>query len=71
MKPVLGVLAATAMLVVGLGVISPDGLKPPPGPIVDTLPSLTTISEQISSLQSSATGFPADLRFRHSRRMQN
>lgn len=65
MKTVLGVLAAAGMLVVGLGVMSPDGLQPPPGPIMDTQPSLTTISEQITGLQASASSFPTDLRFRH------
>lgn len=64
---VFGIVIGAAVLASGSfaqrGGPSPDGLVPPTGPVSDTHPSLTSISEQLTQLQFSSNAFPPNLRY--------
>jgi len=53
---IIGVFAA-------LGFGQPDGIDPPPGPVADTQPSLTSIDLKLDGLAANAGRFPSDLKF--------
>jgi hypothetical protein len=55
-------IAGTLGVVAAIGFAQPDGLEPPAGPIDDTQPSLSSISQQVDALAGSGT-FPPDLEF--------
>jgi len=44
--------AATLGLTAALGFRQPDGIEPPPGPVMDTQPSLASIDQRLQNIES-------------------